>query len=79
MIPRDFRVDSWRQAGWSVAVHNDYRLYGQVWMFWLFTHPSGIWAKGEGRSYAQALAAALEQARERVAALVPHQPSTTSP
>lgn len=37
-----------RDAGWSVAIHNDYMLDGIKMTFWLFTHPSGVWVKGEG-------------------------------
>lgn len=44
-----------RAAGWSVAVHNDYRLNGEAHTFWLLTHPSGRYAKGEGRTDAEAL------------------------
>lgn len=44
-----------RSRGWSVAVHNDYRLRGEAFTFWLFTHPNGKWAKGEGRSDQEAL------------------------
>lgn len=33
--------DDLRAKGWSVAVHNDYRLGGKRMTFWLFTHPSG--------------------------------------
>lgn len=36
-----------REAGWMVAVHNDYRQDGKLQTFWLFTHPSGKWLKGE--------------------------------
>ncbi len=44
-----------REAGWSVAVHNDYRQGGEMHTFWLFTHPCGRWVKGEGRTDAEAL------------------------
>lgn len=54
-----------RKAGWAVAVHNDYNLNGKKHTFWLFTHPSGVWAKGEGRSDRRALAAAEAQMKER--------------
>lgn len=50
-------ADDLRAAGWSVAVHNDYRLNGEPHTFWLFTHPDGRWIKGEGRTDAEALAA----------------------
>lgn len=44
-----------RGNGWMVAVHNDYRLNGETFTFWLFTHPDGRWIKGEGRTDEQAL------------------------
>lgn len=47
--------DDLRAAGWSVAVHNDYRINGESHTFWLFTHPDGRYAKGEGRTDAEAL------------------------
>lgn len=47
-----------RGNGWRVAVHNDYRQHGQDWTFWLLTHPSGRWVKGEGVSDGLALAQA---------------------
>lgn len=48
-----------RSKGWSVAVHNDYRLDGVSYTFWLFTHPSGRWVKGEGSTDEEALAQCL--------------------
>lgn len=48
-----------RDAGWSVAVHNDYRQNGEARTFWLFTHSSGKWRKGEGRTDNEAIAAML--------------------
>jgi hypothetical protein len=39
-----------RENGWTVGVHNDYRQGGKLMTFWLFTHPSGRWLKGEGES-----------------------------
>ena len=54
-----------RKAGWMVAVHNDYNLNGKKHTFWLFTHRSGVWAKGEGRTDRRALAAAEAQVAER--------------
>jgi hypothetical protein len=48
-------VDDLRARGWSVAVHNDYRQGGEARTFWLLTHPDGRWAKGEGRTDAEAL------------------------
>jgi FAD/FMN-containing dehydrogenase len=57
-----------REAGWMVAVHNDYRLNGEPHTFWLFTHPSGRWIKGEGRTDEIAL---NECVREALAAAAP--------
>jgi hypothetical protein len=54
-----------RKAGWKVAIHNDYSLNGKNHTFWLFTHKSGIWAKGEGRSDRKALAEAERQIKSR--------------
>lgn len=54
-----------REAGWTVAVHNDYRLHGKPHVFWLWTHPSGVWAKGEGETDEAALLQAEDQVRER--------------
>lgn len=50
-----------RDAGWRVAVHNDYYLANSVFgpavsmTFWLFTHPDGRYIKGEGRTDVEAL------------------------
>ena len=63
--PADPRVESCpddlRAAGWSVAVHNDYRLNGQPHTFWLFTSGDRN-VKGEGRTDAEALGQCREQA-----------------
>jgi hypothetical protein len=47
-----------RASGWTVAAHNDYRLNGKSYTFWLFTHPNGTWIKGEGATDEEALIAA---------------------
>ena len=52
-----------RRAGWSVAVHNDYRQDDAPMTFWLLTHPDGRWVKGEGLSDAYALEQAFKAAR----------------
>lgn len=49
--------DDLRAEGWTVAVHNDYRLNGVPHTFWLLTHPDGRYVKGEGRTDAEALTA----------------------
>lgn len=48
-LPNDLRA-----KGWSVAAHNDYRLGGEDFTFWLFTK-DGRAVKGEGRTDAEAL------------------------
>lgn len=58
MRPVGVLLEALRGAGWSVAVHNDYRINGEAMTFWLFTHPCGRWIKGEGRTDAEALTAA---------------------
>jgi hypothetical protein len=55
-------IDQLRAQGWTVAVHNDYRLDGRAHTFWLLTHPSGIWVKGEGATDAEALQQCVEAA-----------------
>ena len=47
-------ADALRAQGWSVAVHNDYRLNGVAHTFWLFTK-GDLCAKGEGRTDGEAL------------------------
>jgi hypothetical protein len=55
--------DDIRASGWSVGVHNDYRLNGLSYTFWLFTKPNFAGAgrdasvRGEGRTDADALEA----------------------
>jgi hypothetical protein len=45
-----------RRAGWTVAVHNDFRLKGEPHTFWLLTHEATKrYAKGEGTSDLEAL------------------------
>lgn len=55
-------VDDLRALGWTVAVHNDYRLQGQAHTFWLFTK-GDFAAKGEGRTDSEALSKAMSEAR----------------
>lgn len=56
-IPDDIRA-----AGWTVAIHNDYRQDGFSHTFWLFTmkaeipgNGDGWYVMGEGRTDAEAL------------------------
>lgn len=46
--------DDLRAAGWTVAVHNDYRLNGEPHTFWLMTRGDEC-RKGEGKTDAEAL------------------------
>lgn len=67
-IPTDLR-----EAGWEVAVHNDYRLNGLSHTFWLFTK-NGRAVKGEGRTDRDA----LNEVRKVVFQDVQDKPSTSS-
>ena len=51
-----------RSLGWSVAVHNDYKINGLPMTFWLFTHSNGRWVKGEATSDQEAVNECLRQA-----------------
>ena len=62
-----FAPDDLRAAGWSVAVHNDYRLNGVAHTFWLMTKGDRC-VKGEGRTDAEALAQIRALVAERRAA-----------
>jgi hypothetical protein len=62
-------LEALRAEGWMVAVHNDYRLNGEAHTFWLFTHPRGCWAKGEGRTDQEALAQCVSRASAALARL----------
>jgi hypothetical protein len=46
--------DDIRALGWGVAIHNDYRLNGEQFTFWLFTKGDHC-IKGEGRTDVDAL------------------------
>lgn len=56
-----------REAGWRVAIHNDYKLNGVDMTFWLMTHPCGIYLKGEGPTDKVALEIIEIQARKTFA------------
>ncbi len=60
--------DDLRAKGWSVAVHNDYRIGGKRMTFWLLTHASGYWIKGEGETDAEALNQARKSDAVEIAA-----------
>ena len=44
-----------RDKGWVVGIHNDYKLKGKFYTFWLFTHPNGNYVKGEAETDEKAL------------------------
>jgi hypothetical protein len=60
LLPPDTSLDARslpndiRKAGWSVAVHNDYRIGEKSYTFWLFTKGERC-VKGEGGTDAEAL------------------------
>lgn len=58
-LDRETTADDLRALGWTVAVHNDYRLNGLKFTFWLFTK-DGRAVKGEGRTDAEALKAVAD-------------------
>ena len=58
--------DDIRAAGWSVAVHNDYRQNGLDYTFWLFTNRSGRFVKGEGRTDTEALDTVRKEIRRLI-------------
>jgi hypothetical protein len=54
-----------REAGWRVAVHNDYMQNGKLMTFWLFTLPKvSIFVRGEAESDVEAIAKCREQIKE---------------
>lgn len=55
-------ADDIRRLGWAVAVHNDYKLNGEKFTFWLFTKGNTN-VKGEGRTDREA----LDQVRNQIA------------
>lgn len=59
-------VDKMRAKGWTVAVHNDYRLNGRHHTFWLFTNGDYA-AKGEGSTDDEAIQRASTEADRIVA------------
>lgn len=64
--PRDIvfvaTLERLRKSGWRVGVHNDYKLDGEDRTFWLLTHPSGRYVKGEGRDNCCAIEECARQA-----------------
>ena len=57
--PLEVLLDAMREAGWTVAVHNDYRQNEKAMTFWLFTGPDGRFVKGEAESDREAVAECL--------------------
>ena len=54
-----------RRAGWRVAVHNDYSYKGTVFTFWLFTHATGVFSRGEGSTDLEALRQVISEIKRR--------------
>jgi hypothetical protein len=59
-------LELFRANGWSIAAHNDYQQDKKYYTFYLFTHSTGIWCKGEAEDDLTALAQAWQQARQRL-------------
>lgn len=59
-----FLLETIRNLGWMVAVHNDYTTDGTFHTFWLFTNSDGMYVKGEGQTDDQALQKCLDQIRK---------------
>jgi hypothetical protein len=59
----DERLHYIRGKGWTVAVHNDYRIDGVEMTFWLFTKIDHA-VKGEGDSDLEALGIVIEGIQE---------------
>jgi transcriptional regulator with XRE-family HTH domain len=53
-------LDTIRDQGWLVAVHNDYHLFGKFSTFWMFTK-NGRCVIGEGKSDTEALMVVLKE------------------
>ena len=57
-----------RAQGWHVAVHNDYDIViagtKVTHTFWLLTHPSGVYVKGEGPTDESAILSCLRKVGE---------------
>jgi len=51
-----------RDAGWAVGVHNDYVIDGRAMTFWLLTHRSGLYVKGEAATDRDALTICAQEA-----------------
>jgi len=54
-----------RDHGWKVAVHNDYSVNFVSYTFWLFTHFSGVWVRGEATTDSEALRQIIHQVETR--------------
>lgn len=59
-------LETLRLGGWVVAVHNDYKQDGKPHTFWLFTHPCGLWIKGEGETDEKALEKLPAEAHQKI-------------
>lgn len=68
-VAEEASPDDIREMGWAVAVHNDYRMNGRPYTFWLFTKNNRA-VKGEGSTDVEA----LRQIRTALASHVPETP-----
>lgn len=60
-----------RNSGWRVACHNDYQYKGRVFTFWLFTHETGVFVKGEAATDLEALAEVVAEIKRRELVWIP--------
>ena len=70
----DLLLAKLRDRKWNVAIHNDYALGGNRHTFWLLTHPSGRWVKGEAPTDVEALDDCLRQIERGHLEGPPHHP-----
>lgn len=54
-----------RRAGWRVAVHNDYTYKSTLFTFWLFTHSTGVFVRGEAATDLEALRTVVSEIKRR--------------
>jgi len=58
-------LEDLRNMGWFVGVHNDYKLNGVRYTFWMLTRPSdNTFIKGEGTTDYEALQQCLVEHRK---------------
>lgn len=77
-VTHDAMPDDLRAQGWTVAVHNDYRLDGKGYTFWLVTK-DGRALKGEGPTDADALHQIRKQLADEASRGIAQRQEATTP